>query len=134
MLAKIAAFELRYQIRSPLALSVMAFFFIATFVDMAVAKMMTSAGGNVLHNSPHSIIMSHVVVSLLFLFVGAAFVSNVILRDDQTGFGPIIRSTRISKADYLFGRFLGAFALGALIFAAVPLGAFLGSLMPFADQ
>ena len=134
MLGRIAAFELRYQIRSPLALSVMAFFFISAFVDMAVAKMMTSAGGNVLHNSPHSIIMSHVVVSLLFLFVGAAFVSNVILRDDQTGFGPIIRSTHISKAEYLFGRFLGAFALGALIFAAIPLGAFVGTLMPFADQ
>jgi hypothetical protein len=78
--------------------------------------------------------MSHLIASLLFLFLGAAFVSNVIVRDDQTGFGPLIRSTRIGKADYLYGRFLGAFAVGALVMAAVPLGAWLGTLMPFADQ
>ena len=71
---------------------------------------------------------------MLFLFLGAAFVSNVIVRDDQTGFGPLIRSTRITKFDYLFGRFLGSFAVGALVMAAVPLGAWLGTLMPFADQ
>ncbi|HEY4559381.1 MAG TPA: M1 family aminopeptidase, partial [Lysobacter sp.] len=37
------------------------------------------------------------------------------------------------KADYLFGRFLGAFAVGALLLAATTLGLWLGTLMPFAD-
>src|SRR5688572_15588653 len=114
MLGRIAAFEFRYQIRSPLFGAATAFFFLAAFADMAVGKLLTSGGGNVLYNAPHAIIMSHIVASLLFLFVGAAFVSNVILRDDQTGFGPLVRSTRITKFDYLFGRFAGAFAVGAL--------------------
>ncbi|HYJ82183.1 MAG TPA: aminopeptidase, partial [Allosphingosinicella sp.] len=134
MLGRIAAFEFRYQIRSPLFVAAAFLLFAGAFVDMAMAKVVTSGGGNVLYNAPHAIIMSHLMVSLVFLFVGAAFVSNAVVRDDQTGFGPIVRSTRIGKADYLLGRFLGAFAVGALIMAAVTLGAWLGTLMPFADQ
>jgi ABC-type transport system involved in multi-copper enzyme maturation permease subunit len=134
MLGRIAAFEFRYQARSPLFAAAALLLFAAAFADMAVGKILTSGGGNVLYNAPHAIIMSHLIASLLFLFLGAAFVSNVIVRDDQTGFGPLVRSTRITKSDYLFGRFLGAFAAGALILAAVPLGAWLGTLMPFADQ
>ena len=134
MLLNIAAFELRYQVKSPLFMAAAAFFFLAFFSDMAVMKLATVGGGNVLFNSPHSIIVSHLLVSLLFLFVGAAFVSNVVVRDDQTGFGPILRSTRITKLDYLLGRFLGAFAASALLMATVTLGAWLGTLMPFANQ
>ncbi|MET1110805.1 MAG: M1 family aminopeptidase [Allosphingosinicella sp.] len=134
MFGKIAAFEFRYQIRSPLFMAAAALLFIAAFTDMAVAKIATAGGGNVLFNAPHAIIVSHLMVSLVFLFLGAAFVSNVIVRDDQTGFGPIVRSTRIGKAGYLFGRFLGAFAAGALVLATVTLGQWIGTLMPFADQ
>ena len=134
MLGRIAAFEFRYQVKSPLFIATAAFFFLAAFADMTGFKLISIGGGNVLFNSPHSIIVHHLGVSLLFLFVGAAFVSNVIVRDDQTGFGPILRSTRVTKFDYLFGRFLGAFAVGALIMAAVTAGAFLGTLMPFAKE
>jgi ABC-2 type transport system permease protein len=134
MLGRIAAFEFRYQARSPLFAASAGFFFLAAFVDMAVKKLATSGGGNVLFNSPHAVIMAHLLASLLFLFVGAAFVSNAVVRDDQTAFGPLIRSAPVSRFDYLFGRFFGAFAVGALIMAAVTLGAWLGTLMPFADQ
>jgi ABC-type Na+ efflux pump permease subunit len=134
MLGQIVAFEFRHQVKSPLFVAASALLFLGAFADMSVVKLMTSGGGNVLFNSPHAIIVSHLFVSLIFLFLGAAFVSNVIVRDDQTGFGPLIRSTRISKFEYLFGRFQGAFAAGALVLAAVPLGAWLGTLMPFANQ
>ena len=134
MLGSVAAFEFRYQARSPLFIAAAALLFLGAFADMALFKLMSVGGGNVLFNSPHAIIVSHLLVSLIFLFLGAAFVSNVIVRDDQTGFGPLVRSTRITKFDYLFGRFLGAFAVGALVMAAVPLGAWLGTLMPFANQ
>ncbi|HZX80147.1 MAG TPA: hypothetical protein VFE72_04225, partial [Lysobacter sp.] len=133
MLAPIAAFEFRYQTGGPLFRTVAALLLLAAFGDMAVFKLITPGGGNVLFNSPHAVIVSHLIVSLLFLFVGAAFVADVVIRDDRTRFGPILRSSRITKFDYLFGRFLGALAAGALMLAAVPLGAWLGTLMPFAD-
>lgn len=134
MFRQIAGFEFRYQARSPLLLVAAALFFAAAFGDMAGAKLVSAGGGRVLFNSPHSVIVAHLLVSLVFVFVGAAVVSNVILRDDQTGFAPLIRSTRVTKFDYLFGRFLGAFAAGALVMAAATLGAWAATLMPFANQ
>ena len=62
------------------------------------------------------------MLAVFFMFVVAAFVANVIVRDDETGFGPIIRSTRITKFDYLFGRFIGAFGAALVGYLAVPLG------------
>ena len=134
MFRKVAAFEFRYQVTSPLFIVAASLFLAASFVDMSVDKLVSTEGGNVLYNSPHYIILSHLLVSLLFLFIGAAFVSNVIVRDDLTGFGPLIRTTRISKFDYLIGRFAGAFAAGALVMAAVPLGAWLGTMFPIGTQ
>ena len=133
MLGKVAAFEFRYQVKSPLVWATALLLFVASMLDMAGIKLVSIGGGNVLSNSPHAIIVHHLAASLLFLFVGAAVVSNVIIRDDQSGFGPLIRATRIAKRDYLFGRFLGALAIGALIMAMVTLGLWLGSLAPFAD-
>ena len=67
------------------------------------------------------------------LFVTTAFVANAVIRDDETGFGPIVRSTSITKFAYLIGRFLGAFAIAALCLMLVPLAITLGSLIPWAD-
>ena len=68
-------------------------------------------GGNTHENGPFALAMIQLIFSVFFMFVTTAFVANVIVRDDETGFGPIVRSTRITKFDYLFGRFLGAFAV-----------------------
>lgn len=133
VLRDVAAFEFRYIVRSPLAVVSALLLFAGAFADMTGAKLLSVGGGNVLSNSPHALIVSHCLVSLLFLFIGAAFVSHAVLRDDQTGFAPILRSTGLTKSDYLFGRFLGAFAVGALVLAAATLGLWLGTLMPFAD-
>jgi aminopeptidase N len=67
------------------------------------------------------------------MLVTTAFVANVVIRDDATGYGPIVRSTPVRKFDYLFGRFTGAFLAVLLAFLAVPLGFILGSVMPWVD-
>ena len=67
------------------------------------------------------------------MFVTTAFVANVVVRDDDTGFGPIIRSTPITRLQYLGGRFAGAVAAAALAFLFIPLGVWIGSLMPWVD-
>lgn len=134
MLGQVAAFEFRYQVRSPLFYAAAAIIFIFAFVDMAVFKLGQVGGGQVLFNAPHSIVVTHLLFSTVFLFLGAAFVSNVIVRDDITGFGPIIRSSGVTRRDYLLGRFAGAFAASALVLATVPLATFIGTLMPFANS
>ncbi|HET6431273.1 M1 family aminopeptidase [Dyella sp.] len=134
MLWKVAAFEFRYQLGSLLFRVVAVLLLLGAFTDMAVFKLVKTGGGNVLYNSPHAVIVVHLMVSLLFLFVGAAFVSNAVLRDSQTGFGPLIRATPITKSAYLGGRFLAVFGIGAVILAMATLGSWLGTLLPFANR
>ena len=57
-------------------------------------------------------------MSLFAVFVIVAMVANVVIRDDETGFAPILRSTRVGKWDYLVGRFSGvSLAVGAGVLA-----------------
>jgi hypothetical protein len=71
--------------------------------------------------------------SLYYLFVITSFVSNAIIRDDSTGFGPIIKATSIGKHHYVLGRFLGGLAVAIIGYFAIPLGMLVGTLMPWVD-
>jgi aminopeptidase N len=134
MLGHIASFEFAYQLKNPVFWVTAGIFFLLTFGAVTVEQIQMGDGGNVKENAPHANAMKHLIMSLFFMFVATAFVANVIVRDDDTGYGPIIRSTRITKFDYLFGRFIGALGISALTFMAVPLAIFFGSLMPWIDQ
>ena len=59
--------------------------------------------------------------------------AGTVIRDDETGFAPILRSTRLSKGAYLVGRFGGSIAAALLVMASVPLGIAIGSAMPWLD-
>ncbi len=133
MFGKIAAFELRYQLRQPIFWVAGLIFFLLVFGSVTIDQIQIGSGGNIHKNSPQAIGQTAAIMSLFFMFASTAFVANVIVRDEETGFGPIIRATRIGKFDYLFGRFSGAFAAVALAFLAVPLAMFVGSFMPWVD-
>lgn len=133
MFRKIAAFELRYQLRSPVFWVSFGIFFLLTFAAMTNENVHIGGTGNTLYNAPMAIIQILAVMTFFALFAGTAFVANVVVRDDETGFGQIIHATPLKKFDYLYGRFAGAFIAIALVFAAVPLGIFLGTLMPWVD-
>jgi ABC-2 type transport system permease protein len=133
MFASIALFELRYQLKNPVFWVVSILFFLLTFGAVTVDEIQIGSGGNVHVNSPAAITQIHLILSLFFMFVTTAFVANVVVRDDESGFGPMVRATRVSKFDYLMARFTGAFFTAALAFAFVPLAIFIGSLMPWLD-
>lgn len=132
MLIDIARFEFRYLLRNPLlwltAAATFAFFFVSTSMGFGLA-----AEGGMLENAALATLRKYLMVSVVFMFVTTSFVANAVIRDDETGYGPIMRSTRMSKAEYLAGRFLGAFAVAALCLLLVPIGIWLGSLMRGAD-
>ncbi|MFK8031862.1 MAG: ABC transporter permease/M1 family aminopeptidase [Gammaproteobacteria bacterium] len=133
MFAKIAAFELRYQLRNPVFWVVSILFFLLTFGSVVSENLSIGSGGNVNANSPAALAEITIILTIFFMFVTTAFVANVIVRDDESGFGPMVRSTRVSKFDYLLGRFTGAFGISAVAFLAVPFAIWLGSLMPWID-
>ncbi|GAA4036324.1 ABC transporter permease/M1 family aminopeptidase [Parerythrobacter jejuensis] len=134
MFGKIALFELRYQFRNPVFWVAAIIFFLLTFGAATSDDIQIGGGGNINANAPLAIIQTHLVLTLFFMFVSTAFVANVIVRDDDSGFGPMVRSTQVRKFDYLLGRFTGAFLAAAVAFATVPLAIWLGSLMPWVDS
>ncbi|WP_421739774.1 M1 family aminopeptidase [Caulobacter sp.] len=133
MFRKIAGFELRYQLKSPVFWVVAVVFFLLTFGAATIDQIRIGGGGQIHKNAPFAIAQTHLILSIFYMFVTTAFVANVVVRDDETGFGPILRSTRIGKFDYLYGRFTGAFLAAAISFLVVPLAIFIGSFMPWVD-
>jgi aminopeptidase N len=133
MFRKIAGFELRYQLTSPVFWVSFGIFFLLSFGATVIPEIQIGSRGNTHVNAPFAIVQILGTMSVFAIFLLTAFVSNVVVRDDETGYGPIIRATPVTKFDYLFGRFAGAFIAGMLAFSSVPLGILIGSFMPWLD-
>jgi ABC-2 type transport system permease protein len=133
MFRHVAWFELRYQVKSPVFWVTSLVFFLLTFALLTTDGVQVGWGGQVFRNAPYSVAFNSSVMVVWAVFILTAFVANVVLRDDETGFGPIVYATQLSKFDYLFGRFTGAFGAGCLAFLSVPLAIMIGSAMPWLD-
>ena len=133
MLAHVASFEWRYQLKSPVFWVGCILFFLLAFGATASDNVQIGSVGFVHKNSPYAIVQTVAVMGLFALFTTVALVANAVVRDDETGFAPILRATSVDKASYLGGRFLGASAAALMILAAVPLAIWVGSLMPWVD-
>src|SRR5262245_50083859 len=133
MLRHVAAFEWRYQTRSPVFWVGCLIFFLLTFGSVTSDQIQIGSRGNVHINAPIAILQTLAIMSLFTGFIAVAMVAGVVLRDDETGFAPILRSTRIGKWDYLVGRFVGAVAAAFVVMTMIPLAIQLGVWMPWQD-
>lgn len=133
MLSHVARFELRYQATSAIFWITSLIFFGMTFWFVASDALRVGWGGYVVRNSPYTVAYNTVIMSVFAIFIVTAFVSNVLLRDDETRFSPILQATSLTKFDYFFGRFLGALGTSCLVFLSVPLGALAAAAMPWID-
>ena len=135
MFGKIAAFEFRYQLRQPAFWVIAIIFGLMGFGLVAASENISiGAGGNVHKNAPFALASINSIMSMFFMLATTAIVANVVVRDVQTGFGPMVQSTRITKFDYLYGRFTGAFAATALCFLVISLGVIAATVAPWVDR
>ena len=130
MFRHIAAFEFRYHLRSPVFWTTTLLFGLLTFGAITSDQVQIGSTGNVKKNSPFAIANTLEIMSIFAVFIMAAFVSNV--RDDETGYGPIVHSTRLDVR-LPVRPVPGAFVVGCLAFASVPLAMLIGSFMPWID-
>jgi ABC-2 type transport system permease protein len=133
MLLGITGFEIRYQLRNPVFWVAIAIFFLLGFGITASENIRIGTPGAVHENAPYAITVATAVFSLFYLFVVTAFVANAIVRDDSTGFAPIVRATSATGTQIVLGRFLGGLIIAWLGYAAIPLGMAAGSTMPWVD-
>ena len=133
ILLGIIRFEIGYQARNPVFWVAIAVFFLLGFGLTASENVGIGTPGAVRENAPHAIMIALNVFSLFYLFVITAFVANAIVRDDISGFAPIVRATHVTKTQIVIGRFLGGLAIAWAGFAALPLGMIVGTFMPWVD-
>ncbi len=96
------------------------------FVDYA------RSGGYFL-NSPFVTASVATMGSMIGLLITASFAGDAGARDAQTRMHPLLYTTPVGKAAYLWGRFLAAFILNLLVLVAVPAGLVLAALVPRAE-
>ena len=131
--ARIAAFEFRYQLRNPVFWVAFAAFFMVTFGLVTSGQIQAGLGSGIHTNSPIVIARLTGTTSIFAIFLLVAFIATAIVRDDETGFGPILRSTGVAKRDYVFGRFFGALLISVVAYCGAPLGMLFGAMMPWLD-
>lgn len=135
MFAKIAAFEFRYQLRQPAFWVIYILFGLLGFGVIAASDNVSLGGGGNIHvNAPFTLAVAQYAFNAFFMLATAAIVANAVARDTQTGYGPLIQATRISKFDYVYGRFFGAFGVAALAYTSISVGILLGTVMPWIDR
>ena len=114
MLLGITVFEIRYQLRNPVFWVSLAIFFLMGFGITASENVRIGTPGAVHENAPYAVAVATAVFSLFYLFVITAFVANAIVRDDSSGFSPIIRATSVTKTQIVLGRFFGGLIIAWL--------------------
>ena len=95
MFRKIAGFELRYQLKSPVFWVVATIFFLLTFGAATIDQIRIGGGGSIHKNAPFAIAQTHLILSIFYMFVTTAFVANVVVRDGP--FAMLLRQ-RLLKA------------------------------------
>jgi ABC-2 type transport system permease protein len=129
MLLKMLAFEWRYYTRQPSFIVTSIIFFLLTFFATVSDNVQLGGGGNVLYNGPFSIAQTLLIMGLFAMFLVVNFVATTATRNETFGMSEILYSKPINPISYQLGRFLGAFAIVATVFAFVPLGILVGTTL-----
>lgn len=131
---EVFSFECRYQLRSPLFISICIAWFLLGFLIMGSESV--SVGGladNLDLNASYTIIAVQYTLSIIGMFAAIAFVAGAITRDQESQTAELLFATGVSESGYLFGRFAGGTLFAALAVLAGLLGCLLGTLMPWLD-
>src|SRR5215211_5192393 len=88
MLGRIALFELRYQLRRPIAL---VSFIVFAALAVGLQSVIALAGGALFVNAPSVIAQQVGIFSIVAMFLSLAVLADVALRDAATRMDPIMR-------------------------------------------
>ncbi|TQE98953.1 MAG: hypothetical protein FKY71_11125 [Spiribacter salinus] len=134
MIRAVAGLELRHALRQPVfwLISLAYFGFALAYISTEiVGGTLASAAVDV--NSSWAITRMVTHLSYLGLVGTAAFVGHSVIRDFRGGMAELLFTTRMTRRDYVLGRFLGGTLAAAIAFSAVFAGLALGHLVPWAD-
>ncbi|RZA35984.1 MAG: hypothetical protein EOP92_07785 [Lysobacteraceae bacterium] len=131
----IAGFEARQRLRLLSTWIYFGMFLALAMLWMAAAggafrDALVTFGGRVLINAPRQIALTASFLGCFGVVVVAALMGRSVQQDFEYETHHFFFSAPIRKADYVLGRFLGAFATLAIILSSIVLGAWIGSFIP----
>lgn len=134
MFGPLFAFELRSHFRRPATwLYVAIMFAIAFFSVSSDAVVVGVALGKVKKNSPFTLAQVYAITLAIGQIITSALVGTTVLRDYDARVHELLFTTRLTRSGYLGAKYLAAFLAMLLVFAALPAGAMLGTVMPWVD-
>ena len=128
-------FEIRYRLRQSSTyiffgmLLLLAFGFIASDVVQVIG-----GDAQIKRNAPLVLTRMMIVLTIFGTLLSSALVGTSVLRDFEYRTHELFFTTRVTKWNYLLGRFLGSFLVALFVFSGILFGLWLGSLMPWQDH
>ena len=134
MFGPLFAFEFRSHFRRPATwLYVTIMFTLAFFSVSSDAVVVGVALGKVKKNSPFTLAQVYAIMLAIGQIITSALVGATVLRDYDARVHELLFTTRLTRSGYLGAKYLAAFLAMVLVFAALPVGAMLGTVMPWVD-
>jgi ABC-type transport system involved in multi-copper enzyme maturation permease subunit len=134
MFFEVFRFESRFQVRSPLFLTIsMVWFLFGFLITGSESVNVGGVGSNLNLNASFAIIQTITVLTIIGMFAAIAFVASAITRDRETKTAEIFYSSGISERSYLLGRFAGGCVFATAAVTAGVVGTMLGTFMPWLD-
>lgn len=134
MLTETIKFELKYHQQQYLVYILAGVTFLLFFLAMASPNVQINGGGpNVNLNATTAILSNLGVLSLVTILLSIAFTANSVVRDYDFKTVEIFLSRPYHKASFIYGRFIGSFCFGVLVYLAGVLGILFGELAPWLD-
>ncbi len=130
----ILKFEVAYHVRRPVTWLYFTVFLLLSFFLISSDAVSVAGGvGLVKRNAPFALTQAVIVLTAIGQVFTTALVGTSLLRDFRYRAHELLFTTRMSRLGYLSGRFCGAYLVMVLVFAAIPLGALIGTFAPWVD-
>lgn len=139
MFLPIFLFELRYRLRRPATwiyfglLLLMGYLLVALAGGTFGSGVQIGLGGDGQADKVNSSFSISIVITILSVFgiiIASSLMGNPVYRDFEHRTHSLFYTKPLSKWGYLGGRFLGSYAVAALVFSGLGLGAALGATLP----
>ena len=138
MLLAIAGFEFQQRLRRIstyvyfcVFLALSAFFVLAAGGAIPGAAVDFGTGGKVAVNSPYSLASLMTLIASFTVIINASIAGRATHQDIDDNTTPLLFTRPITRAQYLAGRFLGAFAVLLVLSLAIGLGTWIASRLPW---
>ena len=124
---EVVRYEIEYRLRRPLTwIFVIIQSILTLWVTLATFEESTE-----LFNAPVRTAGGAAIAGMAGILISAALFGDAVLRDFEAEMDQLLFTSRLSKTQYLGGRFLAALAINAMIQLAIPLTQALATHLPF---